>query len=28
VTQRLGDEAPIDFVFGYLEDNFAHAISL
>ena len=28
VTQRFGDEAPIDFVFGYLEDNFAHAFSL
>jgi hypothetical protein len=28
VTQRFGDEASIDFVFGYLEDNFAHAISL
>jgi hypothetical protein len=28
VTQRFGDEAPIDFVFAYLEDNFAHAFSL
>ncbi len=28
VTQRFGDEDPNDFVFGYFEDIFAHAISL